>query len=95
MLIARALGTASIPVLISATALQVQGPHRFLCNSYRCLKKFELGSMEWRNSGRSNEELVENMRRNGLLTSGRVAVVGTCISLVLIIVVFSATITWL
>jgi hypothetical protein len=33
------------------------------------------GIMSWRSSGTNNEELVENMRRNGLLTTARVAAV--------------------
>jgi hypothetical protein len=75
MLIGGAIWTASLFPRLVSTAGARQAPHRSLHNSYRCLQQFDSGSMAWRSSGTSNDELVENMKRNGLLTSAKVATV--------------------
>ncbi|KAF8499501.1 protein-L-isoaspartate O-methyltransferase [Gautieria morchelliformis] len=62
MLTARAIWTAAVfPHNIVSTTGATQA------------SKLHPGNMAWRSSGTSNEELVENLRRNGLLTSARVA----------------------
>ena len=78
MLVGRAIWTASVfPRLVSPTAGTPQAPRRFLYNSSRFLPQFDSDSMAWHSSGASNNELVENMKRHGLLISARVEAVRT------------------